>query len=207
MLAGVIEADGVGAAVARYRAIRDGEAEAYDLGEDQLNELGYLYLGRGDVDTALRLFELNVEMYPESWNPHDSLGEAYLAAGDPERAVASYQRALALNPGSESSREALAQLGAEVEAATVSIPMDVLESYVGRYALQPGMVVDVTLDDGRLFAEATGQPRFELVPTSQTRFYIPDAEAQITFVRSNDGSAESLRLRLGGRDTTAPRIK
>ena len=205
VLARLIDADGIEAAVARYREIRSGDDEAYDVGEDQLNALGYLYLGRGDVGAAVRLFELNVEMYPEAWNPHDSLGEAYLAAGDRDRAVASYRRALTLNPGSESSIDALDRLGVEVEAAAVSVPVGLLESYVGRYALQPGVVVEVTLDGGRLFAEATGQPRFELVPTSQTRFVIPAVEAQITF--AGDGRAESLTLRLGGRETTAPRLE
>ena len=84
-----------------------------------MNALGYHYLGQGDVETAIRVFELNVEMYPEAWNPHDSLGEAYVTADDRERAIANYQRSLDLNPGSESARDALTRLGVEAEATTV----------------------------------------------------------------------------------------
>ena len=207
VLADVVEAEGVEAAVARYREIRDGEPEAYDLGEDQLNALGYLYLGRGDAETAIRVFALNVEVFPEAWNPHDSLGEAYVAAGDRERAVASYRRALALYPGSESARDALAQLGAEADDATVRVPAGVLAGYVGRYALQPGVVVDVTLEGGRLFAEATGQPRVEMVPTSETQFAVPAVGAQVTFARGADGRAESLTLHGGASDLTGPRVE
>ncbi len=203
----VIEAQGVEAGVARYRQIRRAEADGYDLGEDQLNALGYLYLERGDVDAAIRLFELNVEMFPDAWNPYDSLGEAYLAAGDRDRAVASYQRALALNPASESPRDALEQLGADPDDPAVQVPRDVLERYVGRYALQPGVVVDVTVEDGRLFAEATGQPRFELVPISETQFVVPAVGARVSFGRGASGPAESLTLNLGAGDQTARRVE
>ncbi len=206
VVAAVLDAEGIDAAIARYREIRASEAEAYDLGEDQLNALGYLTLGRGDVEAAIHLFELNVEMYPESWNPYDSLGEAYLAAGDRERAAASYQRALVLNPTSESTRAALEGLGAAVPDTEVRVPVEVLERYVGQYALRPGMVIVVTLESDRLFGEAPGQPVRELIPTSETRFRIPAMDAQIRFV-ADDGPAEGLILDVDGQTMTAARVE
>ena len=82
-----------------------------------------------------------------------------------------------------------------------------LQSYVGQYALHPGLVVDVTLEDGRLFAEATGQPRFEMVPTSNTRFTLPDVGAQVTFTPGPDGRAASLTLHGGGEDMVGRRVE
>lgn len=205
-LAAVIDADGIDAAVARYRAIRESEPKAYDLSEDQLNALGYLLLGRGDTEMAVRIFELNVEMYPDAWNPRDSLGEAYLAAGDQDRAVASYQRALVLNPGSETSRAVLERLGSEIPDTEVRVPVEVLERYVGRYTLRPGLVIVVTFDDGRLFGQAPGQPRRELLPTSETQFRIPAMNAQVTFV-IDSGQAESLILNVDGQTLSAPRVE
>ncbi len=74
------------------------------MGEDELNGLGYAYLELGEVDTAIRIFALNVEAHPEEWNPYDSLGEAYLVVGDTARAITNYRRALELNPASSNSR-------------------------------------------------------------------------------------------------------
>jgi CubicO group peptidase (beta-lactamase class C family) len=107
----MVEAEGVEAAVARYRQLVGDDRFAFD--EDQLNTLGYAYVGRGEFATALRLFELNVEAYPDAPNPHDSLGETLLALGDTARAAASYRRALALDPdypNADGARSVLAQL-------------------------------------------------------------------------------------------------
>ncbi len=203
----VLEDEGIEAGIARYREIRDLEADAYDLGENELNMLGYLLLGRGDLEDAVRIFELNVEMYPESWNPHDSLGEAYLEAGDRERAVESYRRAVALNPGSQSSRDVLTQLGVDLEDATVRVPVAVLERYVGTYAIQPGMVVAITLEDGRLSADAPGQPRLELVPTSESQFYVAALDARIRFMASDGEPAEGMILNVDGQEMNALRVE
>ena len=127
-----IEAEGLDAAVAFYRTLRAGDDDGYDVGEDQLNALGYVYLERGDIETAVRLFELNVEAYPEASNPYDSLGEAVLAAGDTARATAHYQRSLDLNPANDNAREVLASLGVTSAPATVEVSEDVLDRYVGQ---------------------------------------------------------------------------
>jgi len=90
---------GVTAAVARYRELKAQHADEYDFDEDQLNGLGYQLLGAGDVDGAIEVFTLNVEMYPEASNPYDSLAEAYMAAGTTVEAIVNYARSLELDPG------------------------------------------------------------------------------------------------------------
>ncbi|MBX2796323.1 MAG: serine hydrolase [Myxococcales bacterium] len=109
-----IAADGIEAATAAFRALRDGpEAEAYDLGEYQLNGLGYTYLSSGDVELAIAVFELNVQTHPERGNPHDSLGEAVWASGDGARALTHYRRSLQLDPDNTNA----ARMIEEIEAA------------------------------------------------------------------------------------------
>ena len=93
-----------------YRDLRTRGAERYRFDEHQLNRLGYELLGRGRVDDAIAAFELNVEAYPEAWNPHDSLGEAYRAAGRRAESLASYRRSLELNPDNASAAKAIEEL-------------------------------------------------------------------------------------------------
>ncbi len=62
------------------------------------NQLGYLYLQKGDYASAianLRRYAYYAENQP---NPHDSLGEAYEAAGHYDEAIGEYLKALEIRP-------------------------------------------------------------------------------------------------------------
>jgi pimeloyl-ACP methyl ester carboxylesterase len=81
-----------------------------NLSDDILNLLGYelLYLER--VDEALIVFRLNVEEFPDAWNPYDSLGEAFAVRGDLELAIQNYRRSLELNPENANGASRLSDL-------------------------------------------------------------------------------------------------
>ena len=81
--------------------------------ENGMNALGYEFLGSGDVDGAIEVFQLNVDTHPEAFNPWDSLAEAYMAKGDNERAIEYYQKSLDLNPQNTNAVDKLKELGAE----------------------------------------------------------------------------------------------
>jgi CubicO group peptidase (beta-lactamase class C family) len=93
-----LESGGAEAAIARYHELKERHAEEYDFGEDQLNDLCYRLMGSGDLEGAIAVCKLNVELFPEASNPHDSLGEAYMEAGKTELAIQSYARSLELDP-------------------------------------------------------------------------------------------------------------
>lgn len=75
-----------------------------ELAEALLNRVGYDLLGRGLPREAVLVLRRNAELYPQSWNVHDSLGEALAAAGDDAGATASYRRSLELNPDNGNAR-------------------------------------------------------------------------------------------------------
>jgi CubicO group peptidase (beta-lactamase class C family) len=92
-----IEERGVEAGIAQYYELKQtAPPEAFD--EYVLNSLGYRLLGAERFDDAIQIFTLNVEEYPDAWNPYDSLGEAYMRAGNLEMAIAYYEKSLQLNP-------------------------------------------------------------------------------------------------------------
>jgi predicted alpha/beta superfamily hydrolase len=62
--------------------------------EDVVNQFGYQFLGRDDVEGALAVFGYNVELHPEAANVHDSLGEALERAGRLAEAFSAYSRAV-----------------------------------------------------------------------------------------------------------------
>ena len=82
----------------------------YNFDESELNTLGYDLLRKHKFPEAIRIFELNVEAYPQSSNVYDSLAEACLAAGNKPQAIANYEKALHLNPKNRNAAEILQKL-------------------------------------------------------------------------------------------------
>ncbi len=95
-----MDTHGADSAVARYRSLRKQYygSDTYDFSENRLNNLGYELLGSDRPRDAVAIFELNVEMYPESANPYDSLADGLKAVGDSARALENYKKAFAIDP-------------------------------------------------------------------------------------------------------------
>ncbi len=108
-----IDAEGAGAAIELYGELRRRHPTYYDAGEGFLNSLGHELLSGGRTAEAIAILELNVEVFPESANPHDSLAEAYMAAGDNAAAIKTYRKALAIRPTMPSAIRALRTLTGE----------------------------------------------------------------------------------------------
>jgi len=207
LLVGTLRDEGIEAGLAEYRRLRAESPDSYDFSEAQLNRLGYLFLGEGDTETAIAVFTLNTEQYPDAFNTWDSLGEAYKEAGQTDLAIENYEKSLALNPANENGRRMLRELGVETgEAEGQELPVELLERYVGEYEIQPGFVLSVTREGTRLFTQATGQPRFEIFAASESRFFVKEFAAQLEFNRAGDGPAESITLFQGGQERVAGRV-
>lgn len=78
--------------------------------ETDLNSCGYVLLMRKDIQEAISVFRINVNLFPQSPNCFDSLGEAYLAAGMKEESKACYQYVLELDPKNENAKAQLEKL-------------------------------------------------------------------------------------------------
>src|SRR5882762_1276968 len=79
-----------------------------------LNMIGYrVFMQAGKTDDAIKVFEKNVQEYPESSNVYDSLAEAYAAAGKKDLAIQNYEKSLQLNAKNENAKEQLKKLKGE----------------------------------------------------------------------------------------------
>ena len=79
--------------------------------------------------------------------------------------------------------------------------------YAGRYSLDvaPTFVLTFFREGDTLFTQATGQPRAEIVPTSDSTFSLLVVDASVTFHRNDDGEVDALTLHQGG-DNRATRL-
>ncbi len=91
------------------------------------------------------------------------------------------------------------------ERRAVAVDAVTLGAYEGVYALSPAFALTVTVVDGGLTAQATGQKPFALVAEGPDAFFLTVVDARITFTRDKDGAVAGLVLHQGGRDMPAPR--
>ncbi len=81
-LSATIASNGIDQATKQYRVMKAAAPATYNFDEDELNALGYQLLQAHKLNQAIRIFQLNIEAYPQSGNTCDSLAEAYMDNGD-----------------------------------------------------------------------------------------------------------------------------
>jgi tetratricopeptide (TPR) repeat protein len=90
--------EGIDAAIAEYRRLRETEDPRYVFGISDLITLGHDLRQSGRMEEAIRFYRLNADEYPDYFASHSALAEAYLQRGDTTRALESYRRVLSMNP-------------------------------------------------------------------------------------------------------------
>jgi CubicO group peptidase (beta-lactamase class C family) len=92
------------------------------------------------------------------------------------------------------------------ERVGIKIDPNILDAYVGQYELRPNVIFTMTREGDSLMTQITGQPKFELFPESETKFFLKVVDAQVTFVKDDKGVVTHLILHQNG-DRTAKKIK
>jgi len=93
------------------------------------------------------------------------------------------------------------------ERIEIKIDPQIYDAYVGQYELDPEFIINITKENDRLFAEATGRPKAEIFPESEIKFFLKMVDAQITFVKDDKGEVTQLILHQRGQDRPAKKVK
>lgn len=204
----VYEQGGLEAIQAHYAKLQQtyGGKEA-KAPEGMINSLGYYLLNNDKVDEAIEVFAQNVKDYPKSSNVYDSLGEGYKVKGEKQKAVEYYKKSLELNPGNTNAVKMLAEMGVEYKAKEVKVAQKVLKTYVGKYEVEPGMSVSVTLEDGKLYGQPSGGEKAQLIPMAQNKFYLNEENIQAEFHPNDQKEVDRITIYMGEQVLEAKRLK
>jgi hypothetical protein len=79
-----------------------------------------------------------------------------------------------------------------------------LEAFAGRYSA--GFVnVNIIKNGDRLWVEMPNQPKIELLPEAENKFYVREVEGYVTFVKNEKGEVTEAVIEMGGRTIQAKR--
>ncbi|HYF30891.1 MAG TPA: serine hydrolase [Chitinophagaceae bacterium] len=94
-----------------------------------------------------------------------------------------------------------------VERKAIKLPESILRQYIGEYELSSTFKIVITLEDGQLKGQPTGQGKFDLFAEREDFFFVKFVDAQLKFIRGADGKVEQFILQQGGGSQPAKKIK
>lgn len=197
-LKNVIDKDGIDNIEEVYANLKEKYPVDYDFSESQLNNLGYHYFGKGQMEEALAIFRLNIDAFPEAFNVYDSYGEALLADGSREEAIKNYTRSIQLNPGNQHGINVLNDLGVDTEKLLFKIPLEMLEPLQGEYTAVADINwrISISLEDGELVGDDGGY-EFKLLPVAENSFVYANNGTSVVFNTKNPNAITAM---FSGRD-------
>jgi CubicO group peptidase (beta-lactamase class C family) len=87
--------------------------------------------------------------------------------------------------------------------AAVQVDPKILAQYVGAFELQKGFDLVVTLENGQLMTQATGQGKIPIYAESETKFFPTVIPAEIEFFKDGQGKVTYLVLHQNGQEMKA----
>ena len=202
-----LEVKSVDDAIAKTTKSIQSDPNLFIMDDAAINELGYKYLNDKKLAEAFSIFKFNVALNPNSSNVYDSLGEIYLLQKDSVNAIENYKKSVALNPDNANAKKVLKKLGIEATyiVTEVKVAPEVLKTYLGKYQLNENYSFTVTVDEGQLYIQGTGESITTVYPMAQNRFYSKIITAQFTFNSDKNGHIDSLTLNMG-KDINAKKV-
>jgi CubicO group peptidase (beta-lactamase class C family) len=88
-----------------------------------------------------------------------------------------------------------------------TIPIDILKRYTGRYDFMNSAVMQITLEDNKLFAQLSGQGKYEIFPSSQNEFFWKIVDARIKFIENESGVVDHAVFNQNGQELNVKKLK
>ncbi len=89
----------------------------------------------------------------------------------------------------------------------INVDSFILKQYIGQYQLASNFIITISLEDGQLMLQATGQEKNELFAEKENFFFMKLQDIQVEFIRSMNDKVDRLVLYQYSQRITAPKIK
>jgi CubicO group peptidase (beta-lactamase class C family) len=97
------------------------------------------------------------------------------------------------------------EIAAHIPKVDPTVNLKTYSDYVGRYDYKSG-IQEVTAENGHLFAQLTGQNKFEIFPSGPDAFFFKVVDAGMVFQRDKNGVVTGVVHTQNGSTFTAPKL-
>ena len=95
---------------------------------------------------------------------------------------------------------------ATAERTAVKVDPAILEAYAGRYLLDGRTLVIISKEGDKLMGQPGNSPKAEMIPQSETTFFVKEANSEVTFERDEKGNVVRFAVKSGSQNQTARRL-
>ncbi len=99
------------------------------------------------------------------------------------------------------------RIGELEEKKQVEIDPRIYDEYIGEYDLSKASKMIISKEGDKLYARLTGQDAFEIFPSSEIEFFYKTIDANITFIKDENGRVSNLLLKQSGQEINLPKLK
>ena len=105
--------------------------------------------------------------------------------------------------------ESTGSMGGEISLKTnemlaskqvIQVDPKILRQFVGKYDMEAGFSIEITLEKNHLFGSSPGQTKMQLHAESETTFFVEEMDAQLEFLRTENGVYDKVKLKMGERE-------
>ena len=89
------------------------------------------------------------------------------------------------------------------ERKEITVPEEILKTYVGEYEFAPEESLKITFENGSLWGQPPGSAKRQMFADSETKFFVKTSPTEVTFQKDEKGNVVGLIMKSGPR----PEIK
>jgi CubicO group peptidase (beta-lactamase class C family) len=93
-----------------------------------------------------------------------------------------------------------------VERTAVKVDPAIFDSYTGRYLLEGRTVVTISKEGDKLIGQTGTAPKAELIPQSDTSFFVKEGNSDLTFERDEKGNVVRFTMKNASQTQSAKRL-
>ncbi|MBT8258582.1 MAG: serine hydrolase [Bacteroidia bacterium] len=99
------------------------------------------------------------------------------------------------------------EIDKEPPAPRKEIQLDeaVLQTYVGKYEMNPEFIIEIRIRGNEIFAQATGQSEFQMFAEEEDKFFLKVVPAEVVFDKEGN-SVSGMTLKQGGQEIPLKKI-
>ena len=94
------------------------------------------------------------------------------------------------------------------ERNEITVPEEILKTYVGQYAVVPEETLTITFENGSLWGQLPGSAKRQMFAETEAKFFLKSSPTELTFQKDGKGNVIALVLKRGTRpEMTLKKVK